>query len=110
MSLKLKVFLALALIGGALGGTAWGLVQFWDAAGDAREAVVRNEWKQEKLDLIAARQQAERDAAEARKNAESKKQENEQRGEQVIEKSRNVDPDWSNTPMPAELYESARKN
>lgn len=110
MSFKVKVFLAIALIGGALGGIAWGLVQFWDAAGDAREATVRQEWSQEREALVAAKQKAEKDAADARKQAEEKKQENTQRGEQVIEQAKTIDPDWSATRIPAELYKSAREN
>lgn len=110
MSLKVKIFLALALIGGALGGIAWGLVQFWDAAGDAREAVVRNEWKQEKLDLISAKEAAEKEAAERRKEAEETKGKNTERGENVILKTRNIDPDWSSAKLPPGLFETLRQN
>src|SRR5689334_2752309 len=110
MSLKAKIIIFLLLSAGALGGIAWGLLQFWDAAGDAREVVVRNEWNQEKLDLIAAKQQAERDAAEARKQAEEIKQGNKQRGEKVIEQTRNIDPDWSSTVLPPGMFDTLRKN
>jgi hypothetical protein len=104
--MKLKILVALLVLG-AIGYEVVALIGW---AADSREAEVRREWAQEKLDLVAARQAAEQEAAELRRQAEDKKQENTQHGENVIEQSRNIDPDWSATRIPIELYQSARQN
>jgi hypothetical protein len=110
MRLYAKIILAVLVIGGVLGGIVWGVRAFCDACGDARENKVRLEWAQEKLDLIAARDQAILDAAEARKAAESVKSENTERGENVIVQTRNLNPIWSATRLPAGLYDTLRQN
>jgi hypothetical protein len=94
----------------ALAGVLHGVWLLYDAGGDAREDSVRLEWAREKLELTAARDQAIREAADARKAAESIKQDNSQRGENVIEQTRNLDPDWSSTKLPAGLYDTLRQN
>jgi hypothetical protein len=106
----MKIIGFILLAGGVLGGITWGLVKFWDTAGDARESVVRLEWAEEREALIAARQAAEREAAARRKAAEETKRENTERGENVILETRNIDPDWSGTKLPPGMFETLRKN
>jgi hypothetical protein len=110
MSLKAKIILFIVLTGGVLGGITWGLLAFWDAAGDARENSVWLEWAEEKESLIQQRDAAQREAAENRKAAEAKKQENTESGENVIEQTRNIDADWSNTHLPSGMFRTLREN
>lgn len=104
--MKLKILIALLTLV-AIGYEVVALIGW---AADGREKEVRLEWAQEKLDLVAARQAAEQQAAELRRQAEGEKQENTQHGENVIEQSRNIDRDWSAVRIPAGLYQSARQN
>lgn len=110
MSLKLKLILWAIGFLGVFGALTYGLYRFGDWCADAREASVRLEWADEKQQLTQARDDARKEAADRRDKAEGEKQENTQHGENVIEKARNIDPDWGGTHMPAELYQSARQN
>lgn len=106
MSLRAKLILAALLVGGLV----WGFLRLWDVAGDARESAVRLEWAQEREALIAARQAAEQEAAKRRKAAEETKQENTERGENVIIETRYIDRNWSDTKLPPGLFDTLRKN
>jgi hypothetical protein len=101
-----KALVILFLLSGLLAG----LWKLYDAGGDAREDKVRLEWAQEKLNLVEQRDAAEKRAAENRKEAEAEKKGNTKRGEKVIEQTRNLDPDWSATRLPAGMYETLRQN
>lgn len=80
-----------------------GLWKFWDAAGDAREAEVRLEYSQGAIAAIT-------NQVKNRKEAEAEKQSNTKRGEKAIEQTRNLDPDWSATRIPAGVYKVLERN